>query len=185
MARQSFMSTTQSPSAATVQSSSLRDLYDALIFDNPEVCNSCHAVIRDKETHDTDRLGTGNRPDSTLLRAGEGVVGYDVEIHNAYGTQRSYHARTYCGNCGQPGGAAPNDPTSRKAMLDAVDALVDRFTTAGIPINDDRLKRYVGHLKSQERFDGAEHEIWRVATAKAIRNARIRDCVRATYGREK
>lgn len=176
------MSTTQSPSVETAQYSSLRDLYDALIFDSPEICNSCHAVIRDKETHDTDHLGTGNRPDSTLLRAGDGVVGYDVELHNTYGTQRSYHARTYCGNCGQPGGSAPDDPMSRKSMLEAVDALVDRFVEAGIPINDDRLKRYIGHLKSQEKYDGGEHEIWRHSAALAVRKARIRDCVRATYG---
>jgi len=178
------MSTTRPPTGPTVEYRTLRDLYDALIFDNPEVCSNCHAIIRDKETHDTDRLGTGNRPDSTLLRVGDGVVGYDVEIHNEYGTQRSYHARTFCDNCGRPGGAASNDPVARQTMLEHADTLVERLHEHGIPINVAKLKRYIGHLKSLEGYDGHETEIWRVATEFAIKRARIRDCVRATYGRQ-
>lgn len=168
---------------ATEQARDLTDLYVVLIHESCEVCSNCHETIRDKETHDTNSLGTSNRPDATLTRIGSGLLGYEVETHDRYGVIRTHTPKTYCGSCGQPGGKARDDTPSKEAMLDAVPELVERLREASIPANADLLERLVGHLRSQPEYRGSETEIWRAATALAVENARIRDCVRATYGR--
>ena len=195
------MSTTQTPSSGPSSQPDLRDLFDELIFNSGEFCSNCFARIRapehfeanrhvqnerlflEADTHDTASLGTGNDPLDALFRAGDGVLGQDVETVGGHGAKRRYTPRTYCNSCGSPGGSSDPQTPSRKEMLANVSAVVSRYRQADVPINERKLKYYVRHLKSKDRFDGAEHEIWRVATEYAIENARIRDCVRATYGR--
>lgn len=175
-------SRTTSPSTAHEAARDLTDLYLLLIHESPEVCSNCHHRIRDREEHDHDAntLGTGNRPTETLQRAGDGVVGYDVTVKDAYGAIRSHKPRTYCGHCGRPGGHAREDTPSKREMLDTVPALVDRFDALGVPLNDDVLEYVVAELRSQPEHRGSETEIWRAAVAVAARRARPRDCVRCT-----
>lgn len=178
-----------SPSTSPTTSTTSRDpteLYLEVIHDSPEVCSNCHHRIRDHEEHDheTATLGTGNRPTETLERAGDGVLGYDAEVKDAYGAIQRHHPRTYCGRCGQPGGRARDDSPSKQAMLDAVQPLVQRFDEASVPLNPDVLRYAVAELRSKEHLHGQETEIWRAAVAVAAKRARPRDCVRCTYGRE-
>jgi len=184
------MSTTAQP-LTRVRSHENRDLTDlyTLVTRSPEVCGTCHARIRDRETHEggsLSRLGTGNRPTETLTRAGDGVVGHDIEVPgwDPYGTHAKHVARTYCDRCGTPGGRAPDRTPSKRAMLDRVDALVTRLAEAGIPVNPAVLQQVVGDLKTDPDHEAKTTEIWRAATAVAHERARPRDCVRVTFGPE-
>lgn len=173
------------------------DVYTLLIHESGEVCSGCHERIRAPQHAESDRcvktgdlqaqtreqntLGTGEDELDPLRRGAEGVMAYDCEDMDDYGVKRRHFARTYCGNCGQPGGRAHDDSPSKQQMLEAVPALVDRFAEAGIPINEDELQYLVGHLRTKEEYRGRETEIWQAATAVALQHTRIRDCVRATY----
>ena len=177
----------------TRQSSHRRDrrddtkLYLALIRDTPTVCSTCHERIRDVHQHDTDCLGTGNRPTETFERAGVGVVGQDAingatvqgvgfEIRQTTG----YRARTFCGSCGQPSGRTEQDIPSKRAMLSRVEPLIERFDEADVPLNPDAVRRAVHALRSEPQYRGLETEIWRAAVAVGYRHARIRDALRCS-----
>lgn len=164
----------------------LTDLYLILVHEAPEVCSNCHERIRDREEHDheSNTLGTGNKPTETIERAGEGVVGYDHVDKDGYGAIRHHKPRTYCGPCGRPNGRARDDCPPKAKMLQAVRPLVKRFDRVGVPLNDDVLFQAVNSLRSNPEFRGLETEIWRAAVAVAAKRARPRDCVRCTYGRE-
>lgn len=203
------MSATPQQSTASDHVRDPRDLYGTLVHGSAEVCSNCHARIRvpehfeanrsvqnervylEHDTRDVATLGTGENPLDALERAAEGALGHSVEVGNPvtgtfdrYGIKRRHVPQTFCGSCGQPGGRDRDDPPGKSFMLDSIPSLIDRLDEAGVPCNEDRLYRYVDHLKSQERFTGRETEIWEAAVAKAVENARPRDCVRATYGRE-
>jgi hypothetical protein len=191
LAPQLFLSHTHPMSATPTTTStsaeetarSLTDLYTLLIHESPEVCSNCHVRIRDHEEldHSAATLGTGNCPTETLERAGDGVLGYDVQLKDAYGARRHYQPRTYCGSCGQPGGTARDDTPSKQTMLAAVDPLVTRLDEAGVPVNPGVLRYLVAELRSRPEYRGSETEIWRAAVALAADRARPRDCVRCTY----
>lgn len=192
------MSTTASTAHDTARD--LRDLYPLLIHESPEVCSSCHARIRAPRTAKTERsvkadriaaqsrerntLGTGDDELDALRRGNAGTAAYDVRDMDEYGARKDYFLRTFCAECGQPGGKARDDTPSKQAMLDAIPALVDRLAEQNIPANPDALQYIVGHLRSQEDYCGKETEIWTVATKMAVERARPRDCVRVTYGRD-
>lgn len=153
----------------------LTDLYDIVIQQNPEACSVCHEQIRDRTEHDPeqthDGLGTGNHPTETLIRAGAGVLGHDVEDKDAYGAIREYRTRTYCGECGRPAGSSQDDPPSRRQMLARIPALVDRLDEHGLAVDTATLRRVIHHTRSQPVYDGRTDDIWRVATALAVRDA--------------
>ena len=174
-------SSSPATTTATQHARDLTDLYLLLVHESVEVCSNCHTRIRDREEHDTNTLGTGNRPDATLKRAGDGVLGYDVRIRDEYGARRAYVPRTFCGSCGRPGGSARDDTPSKQEMLATVGPLVERFDEAGVPINPAVLERTVGHLRTERDYCGSETEIWRAAVAVAVKHARPRDCVRCTF----
>jgi len=195
------MSTThQSHTTAHEASRDLGDLYQLLIFESPEICSSCHSRIRAPRTAATERavkadrlarhsresetLGTGDDQLDALRRGGDGTAAYDCRDMDKYGVKRDYYLRTYCGECGQPGGKALDESPSKLTMLEAVPALVNRLAEQQIPANPDVLGFVVGHLSSQEDYSGKETEIWSVATRMAVERARPRDCVRATYGHQ-
>jgi len=191
------MSTTQS---AHDTARDLGDLYTLLIHESPEVCSSCHARIRAPRTAETERqvtadrvaaqsreqntLGTGDDELDALRRGGSGTAAYDAEDMDAYGVRKRHYLRTFCGECGQPGGRARDDTPSKQAMLDAVPALVDRLAEQDIPANPKALRYIIGYLRSQPEHRGQETEMWSVATKMAVDRARLRDCVRVTYGRD-
>jgi len=153
----------------------LTDLYDIVIVRNPEACATCHARIRDHDEHDPDEthdgLGTGNKPTDTLVRVGAGELGHDIEVHDPYGAQREYVTRTYCGECGRPAGATPDDPQSRRTMLGRIPALLERLADHGLDVDVETLRTVVRHCKSQEAYRNRDDDIWRTAVALAVRDA--------------
>jgi len=146
-------------------------LFDDLIFANPEICSTCFARIRDQTDHDeaVDGLGTGNNPTETLQRVGEGMVGQDVELKDAYGARRQYRARTYCGACGSPGGTADGARiASRQQALRRTDHILRRLHEQGFYPDVDALYDTVAHLKRQPDRQGQDREIYAAATYLAL-----------------
>ncbi|MEF8882000.1 MAG: hypothetical protein V5A34_05690 [Halapricum sp.] len=146
-------------------------LFDDLLFENPEICSTCYARIRDRTEHDASagRLGTGNRPTETLERAGSGTIGQDVEIKDAYGAKRDYHARTYCGVCGSPSGMADSRRiASRQQALRRTDRIVRRLHEQGYYLDVEALYDAVEHLKAQPDNQGKEREIYASAVYLAL-----------------
>ncbi|AFH21989.1 hypothetical protein OSG_eHP14_00045 [environmental Halophage eHP-14] len=194
-----LMSTTHSTASETARDP--LDLYKLIIHESPEVCSACHARIRAPRTVETGRqvqsekiagksrerntLGTGDDELDALRRGASGTAAFDVEDIDAHGAKRTYFLRTFCGECGQPGGRARDREPSKQTMLESVPALIDRLADHDIPANVDVLRYVVGHLRSQPEYGGQETEIWSVATKMAVEKARPRDCVRATYGTDK
>ena len=138
--------------------------FDDLLFENPEICSHCFSRIRDKTEHDTDRLGTGNRPTETLERAGDGTLGQDIEIHDEYGAAKSYHARTFCSACGSDNGRARGDHIhSLQTLRRITDRIVRRLHEQGYYPDVATTYRVVEHLKQQPEYQGRDREI--LATA--------------------
>jgi len=174
------MSTTPAPAPADgppeTQDRSARALrlFDDLLFDHPGVCSSCYARIRDRTEHDeavlrAGRLGTGNRPTETLQRAGDGEVGQDCRDHDEYGVRRSYFGRTYCGQCGAPGGtASPERIASLQALRGQLDAIVRRLHEQNFYPDIDTLYRTAIHLKQQPEHQGRDRQLLAAATYLAL-----------------
>ena len=144
-------------------------LFDELLFENPEICSSCFAKIRDREEHDTNTLGTGNRPTETLERAGTGTVGYDSRDLDAYGARQAMYARTYCGDCGSPGGRDdPQRIRSLQQLRRDCDRIARRLHELGYYPDVATLYRVAEHLKTEPDHQGRDREILAAAVALAI-----------------
>jgi hypothetical protein len=151
------------------------DLYDILILRSPTRCATCHERIRDKhdlpDDQSHDGVGTGNRPDAVLERAGVGEIGHDFEAKDDYGAARHYHSKTYCGECGRPAGRTPGDPTSLDMMLDRIPALLACLDANGCAYDADTVYTVVRSLKGSDEYDNRDTDIWRTATALAVEKA--------------
>jgi len=165
------MSTTSQPASEIARDPT--DLYDIVVLRSPTRCATCHERIRDRTEVDAeeshDGVGTGNCVTAVLQRAGEGELGYDVDIKDEHGAQRDYYTRTFCGDCGRPAGQTPAESTSLETMLDRIPALVAALERRDLVVDADTLYDVVRHLKSQERYAGRDTDIWRAATAKAVK----------------
>jgi hypothetical protein len=165
------MSTTPSTTASDIARDKT-DLYDLVVLQSPERCATCHQRIRDKTEVDAeeshDGLGTGNCVTAVLQRAGEGELGYDVELKDEHGAQRDYHTRTFCGDCGRPAGQTPAESTSLETMLDRVPALIEALEAVGLAPDTDAVYDAVRRLKGSDQYDNRDTDIWRAATAVSV-----------------
>jgi len=149
------------------------DVYDIVVLRSPTVCATCHERIRDKhelaagESHDG--LGSGNKPTAVLERAGAGEIGHDAQDMDEYGAVQAHPTRTFCGECGRAASATPSDPAALETMLDRVPALAVALERAGEDPAVDTLYDVVRSLKTGEKYDNRDTDIWRTATALAIR----------------
>lgn len=146
-------------------------LFDDLIFENPETCSQCFGRIRDRTEHDVsaDRLGTGNRPTETITRAGDGIVGQDDTTHDAYGAQRTYRAKTYCGVCGSPSGRADGAHIcSLQQARRRADNIIRRLHRLGYYPDVQALYSAIETLKTDPDHQGQDREIFATATYLAI-----------------
>lgn len=174
------MSATQSPPVERPVQTQPRgkralEVFDRLLYNNPEVCSSCFAKIRDQTEHDTDSLGTGNRPTETLERAGVGVVGYDTRDLDAYGERRATFTRTYCGECGSPGGT--DDPMHIRSLQQIrgdVDQICRRLHEHGYYPDIGTLYTAVESLKTDPDKQGKDREILAAAVYLSIKRGRQR-----------
>ena len=149
--------------------------FEQNVWTDPGVCNSCFCRIK-----------------SDYRRVRDGVVGYDVEDHDAYGEEtvrdeddhvvgtqskgthgalRTYHVRTTCDHCGSVGGKAPDDPLSRREALRRVPELAERLREQGISVNEFAIRYTVRELKSNPDLQGADREIFERATKLGVRRA--------------
>jgi len=149
------------------------DVYDIAVLRSPTVCATCHERVRDKHELDAeeshDGLGSGNKPTAVLERAGAGEIGHDAEDKDEYGAVKAHPTRTFCGECGRSASTTPSDPASLKTMLDRVPALVAALHREGLDPTVDTLYDVVRSLKSSDEYDNRDTDIWRTATALAIR----------------
>ena len=148
-------------------------VFERSVWNNPGVCNSCFSRIK-----------------SDYRRVRDGVVGYDVEDHDAYGEETvrdedarvvetqakgthgalcTHHARTTCDHCGSIAGRAPDDPLSRREALRRVPELAERLREQGIDVNEFAIRYTVRELKSNPDLQGADHEIFERATKVGVR----------------
>lgn len=178
------MSTTQSVAdvdvQADTQSRGQRALrfFDELLFENPEVCSHCFSRIRDRTEHDTEFLGTGNRPTETLERAGKGVVGHDERQLDDYGAITTPFARTYCGECGSPGGT--DDPKRIRSLQQVRghgDAILRRLHEAGYYPDVQTFYTALERLKQNPDRQGQDREILAAASFLAVERGRERSGV--------
>jgi hypothetical protein len=173
------MSATTPPSDGSASSGSeaARALrrFDDLLFANPEVCSHCFARIRDHTEHTdapANRLGTGNRPTETLERAGSGTVGQDVTDHDEYGARQSYHGRTYCGECGSPGGTNLDHTTDKQTLRRRLDAIVRRLHEAGMRPDLATLYGAALSLKADPDHQGQDRELLATAVHLGLKHGR-------------
>lgn len=160
--------------------------FDELLFENAEICSQCFARIRDREEHDTNTLGTGNRPTETLQRSGDGIAGHAIEDINAYGTKRRYTTRTFCGECGSQSGRAIGDHIhSLQSLRHCLDNIARRLHETGFYPDLQTLYGTAITLKQKPDHQGKDREILAVATHLAIeRGSEARRPGRPTVGPE-
>jgi len=159
----------QHRSKTTLRGPEALALFDELLFENPEICSSCFCKIRDRTEHDTNTLGTGNRPAETLERAGSGTVGYDSHDLDAYGARQKIYARTFCGECGSPGGRdEPQRIRSLQQLRGDCDRIVRRLHELGYYPDVATLYRVAESLKTNPDRQGPDREILAASVALAI-----------------
>lgn len=166
-------------------------LFDDLLFENPEICSECYARIRDHTDlgdHAADRLGTNpNKPTETLERAGAGTVGQDCRDMDSYGVKRDYYARTYCDDCGSPGGTTAGDTDhSLQTMLRNGDSIVRRLHELGWYPDVEAFYTALRTLKTDPDNQGRDRNIYAVAVYLALKRGRKAPDVPSTVrpGRE-
>jgi len=153
----------------TLHGSEALALFDELLFENPEICSSCFCKIRDRTEHDTNTLGTGNRPTETLERAGSGTVGYDSHDLDAYGARQKIYARTFCGECGSAGGRRdPQHIPSLQQLRRDCDRIARRLHELGYYPDVETLYRVAESLKTNAEHQGRERQILAAAVGLAI-----------------
>lgn len=152
-------------------------LFDALIWERDTVCSDCFERIRDSDeggsvVASADRLGTGEDPTTTRVRAGSGVVGHDGDDMDAYGAMRVHRGQLYCGNCGRPNGSARDSTMSLEDALDRVPALLARCREEYIAVDPDMVYTVVRRGKSVQKYQRHNRAIFAAALKLGVREAR-------------
>ena len=95
----------------------------------------------------------------------------DVEPIGVHGYRPQYRYRTTCGECGSVRLLAQEDDLSKLEMLQRVPALVGRLEEQGIAVSERVTRRTVRKLKSVDRIQGKDREIFERAVKLGIRQA--------------
>lgn len=165
------------------------DRYDAIeatesVLSDSDVCDRCMCTIKDSETIDLDRLGSGPDALATTQRVGSGVAGTAVAFEAAHGAIKTHETRTYCNSCGGMDGRGADATLSvQEAVLRSAELGV-RLREQGLPINPRTLSGITEHLKRSPEHAGKDDGVLKAAAGMALEKARPRDCVRATYGND-
>lgn len=149
--------------------------FDELAFHDPTVCSRCFSLIRKRDTFRPD-VGIGGvskyAPEERLIRWYDGERGYKTEATNEYGYRPLHNPRTFCSDCGSQSGRAEDIDLSRRTAILFTENLLTRLREAGVHVDQQALKYTVGTLKSDERLEGADTEIFRRAVKLGIKHAR-------------
>lgn len=164
------MSTTTSPYLGVPAEKA----FDELAFNEPTVCSRCFSLIRTRDTFRPDVLSGVSQyaPEERLRRAFDGTHGYRTEDMDEYGVQRVHRPCTYCSECGSQSGRAEDHDLSRRNAIIFADNLIARLQESDVDVDTHALKFTVGKLKSDERLNGVDTEIFRRATKLGIKRAR-------------
>lgn len=147
-----------------------RQAFDRLVWNNPRVCNGCFEHVRD--FHVTQRKFGGDaihtvrvksRTNQATLEPDEDIVGGE------YDELRSETARTTCSTCARVGCWADDDSLSKIQMLRLTTPLLRRLAEEGESADQMAMLRTIRHLKSQQKYEGRDTEIFRAATTIAVR----------------
>jgi len=165
------------------------DRYDAIdaaedVIDDSDVCDRCMCRIKDSDTIDLNRLGSGPDTLATTQRVGSGVAGTAVAFETSHGAIRTHETRTYCASCGSMDGRGADSTLSVQTAVMRSAELGVRLREQGLPINPRELTRLTKHLKRSPEHSGKDDDVLKAAAGMALERARPRDCVRATYGNE-
>lgn len=162
------MSTTPSSFEAAAQFDPA-DAFDDYVFDNPEICSECFERIKRIETDTVAYGSVGTRKRRWSERTGAGVHGQGVDG----GTRVSpvIRGRTFCEECGSQSGRAYSDILSRLEATERAHTLADRLAEEGISVDETVLAYAVYRLKSDDRLQGYDREIFARATKLAIQRA--------------
>jgi len=153
------------------------EAFDALVLEEPDVCNACFSVIRrDHRKVEAGEHGHGKIAHDpygeTVVRVGDHAGDVELEADDVYGELATYPTRTVCGECGAFAGDGPPSTLSRREALERVARLAHRLQDHGLLVSERAMRKAVRHLKSQDEHAGRDMDVFRVAAALGITHGR-------------
>lgn len=146
--------------------------YDELFY-SAEVCSHCFQRLRDVTVYEYEGMRGGvyathktHHPD--LLPGA--IRGHDDRVHDDYGSIRTWHPQTYCGECGHTP-RADRDTYSHDELIDAAEGIADRLGSLGHAIDAQTIRAGINALGTKRELQGHDTEILAWATGRALRLA--------------
>jgi hypothetical protein len=142
--------------------------YDNL-FENHEVCSYCFTQIREIDPFDDKQWGSrlASHPTEYRTIADGGAPGHDCEQHDEYGAIKTYHSRTFCGDCGRDGLA--DDSAQPLSTLMEFGANIHReLTRQGLICDLDALRDSLRRSSEQPPLQDYQTERLALATAHGV-----------------
>lgn len=139
------------------------------LWNHPGICNNCFA--RCKQIHElaSPEWGTDNRPTEEHSRIGDGVLGHDEVVHDAYGELVTHPPRTTCDRCGSIRLLADDQSLSKTELLGCVESMADRLVEDGLEVNRRVMRKWTRIAKSVSTLDGYDREILAGAVELGLR----------------
>jgi hypothetical protein len=148
--------------------------YDNL-FENHEVCSYCFQQIREIEPIDDKRWGSrlASHPTEYRTIADGGEPGHDCHQHDEYGAIKTYHSRTFCGDCGR-NGLSDDSHQKLTTLLAFGRNIVRELDRQGIDCDLDALRDSLRRSSEHRQLQGYQTEILALATAQGVATAGAR-----------
>jgi len=83
------------------------EVFDDVVWEHREVCNSCFAVIRDVDEYEADYFQGAVLPEAESDPAGDGFIGQGADDHGPYNELTTYPGRVFCALVDEPARRAP------------------------------------------------------------------------------
>lgn len=132
--------------------------FERYLWTNPETCNECFARLREIDEVELDDWGNVAQ---LIELTDDAVRGWDDDATGVF------HPATFCNECGSRGCAHPETDTKTQATRRAY-RIAERLREQDIPVAVDVLLTATRQLKSDERIQGFDREIYARATKLAI-----------------
>ena len=166
--------------------------FEDAVWHNPDVCSNCFARVKrryratvetaDGKEHDVDdawRTDDASLGETSEFLRSRGTVTVRNEANAVVGTTgrepargtTRHQARTTCDACGSVRAIKQTDTLAKTDALDIVPALVERLREQGHAVDADIVGDVVYELKSSERWEAYDKEIFAVAAALGVDKA--------------
>ncbi|WP_435065872.1 hypothetical protein [Halobaculum sp. EA56] len=155
---------THSSTASPVPRVQPGNAFDELIFFSRSTCSECFAHLRDIEHVAVEHGAVGTRERTLAFPTANAVRGYVSD-------RRATEPKTFCRECGSESGRALDRTLSQREAVERAHRLADRLDAMDVPAVEDVLVHAVRRLKSDERIQGYDREIFARATKLAIQYA--------------